>query len=264
MITYRLDEFVPVFQQWQLYVRDSLVERDTNTKFAIKDGSVFVEAFDIQVADINEPEAIQRVQHILNKFPTTSLNLTEVIADRYVDFIFRTSHPGDIGIEDPSQLPNVTRRMFTRRNFHAKSFFVTRLIEQVEILRLWTLLAELMPGGVENIIIELYAFGGAINDPEPTADTSFNHRAGNLYLVQAFYNGPSSLNPNHPSLDWLTRFYEMSKTVFRHTESYQNYADGTLTDYLERYYGANLGRLREIKRAVDPRNIFYHPQSIPV
>jgi len=72
------------------------------------------------------------------------------------------------------------------------------------------------------------------------------------------------MNPNHPSIGWLNRFYDVTKQVYGHTESYQNYADGTLPDYLERYYGSNLPRLIQVKRDVDPQNIFNHPQSIPV
>ncbi|OXA40330.1 uncharacterized FAD-linked oxidoreductase YgaK [Folsomia candida] len=253
-LTFPLSQFAQVFITWQHLVRDYLSSRDSNTKLTIKNGTVIVEVFDIQVSDDNEEEAIQRVQHILNKFPVTSLNTTSVIADRYMDFMFRTSHPNDIGIEDPSQLPNVTREMFTRQ--------FSNLIEVEDASTLYNLLVETQ-GEITDIIIEMYAFGGAINDKTPL-ETSFNHRSGVGYMVQAFFNGQATLNPYLPSLDWLARFYELTKVIFRHTESYQNYVDATLPDYLDRYYGSDLETLRRIKRKYDRRNIFYHPQSIPV
>jgi FAD/FMN-containing dehydrogenase len=51
---------------------------------------------------------------------------------------------------------------------------------------------------------------------------------------------------------------------FTSDESFQNFVDGAETDYLRAYYGANLGRLVEIKRRYDPGNLFRFPQSIPL
>jgi FAD/FMN-containing dehydrogenase len=43
-----------------------------------------------------------------------------------------------------------------------------------------------------------------------------------------------------------------------------NYVDSTLTpvQWKSQYYGAHYPRLSDIKRAVDPRNVFRFPQSI--
>lgn len=41
--------------------------------------------------------------------------------------------------------------------------------------------------------------------------------------------------------------------------------DATISvDHLEAYYGDNVARLVEIKRAYDPGNVFSNPYSIPV
>ena len=44
--------------------------------------------------------------------------------------------------------------------------------------------------------------------------------------------------------------------------AYVNDADADLDDYAARYWGSNLPRLRRIKAAVDPGNIFRHALSV--
>jgi hypothetical protein len=45
---------------------------------------------------------------------------------------------------------------------------------------------------------------------------------------------------------------------------YANYADSQLsrTDAQAQYYGASLSRLRALKQEVDPKEVFYYPQSV--
>ncbi|WP_082468763.1 FAD-binding oxidoreductase [Sciscionella sediminilitoris] len=67
-------------------------------------------------------------------------------------------------------------------------------------------------------------------------------------------------------LPWLNDCYELFYPVT--TGGYigdddRHEADNG-RDLFASYYGANFGRLKEIKRAYDPRNVFHHPLSIPV
>ena len=47
-------------------------------------------------------------------------------------------------------------------------------------------------------------------------------------------------------------------------EAVQNYADPNLTTWKAAYHGSHLARLRKVKKAVDPKNVFRHSQSVPV
>ncbi|MDP9723857.1 FAD/FMN-containing dehydrogenase [Priestia aryabhattai] len=42
-----------------------------------------------------------------------------------------------------------------------------------------------------------------------------------------------------------------------------NWPDRFIRDWPTAYYGENFKKLREVKRAYDPYNLFHFPQSIP-
>ena len=85
----------------------------------------------------------------------------------------------------------------------------------------------------------------------------FEHR-NSMYNIQVLINYTEGLDT------WIQDFDTIALAILDNGESYQNYNDATLENYLERYYGSNLPRLLELKRNMDPTNFFRFPQSIPV
>lgn len=103
------------------------------------------------------------------------------------------------------------------------------------------------------------ACGGAIAEVPRTA-TAFVHRSALAVVQMAVqWSGPG---PTPAGADgWLAG---LGADLAPHaTGAYQNYIDPTLDDWAAAYYGANLPRLRRIKRAVDPDDVFRFAQSIP-
>src|ERR1019366_6811637 len=98
------------------------------------------------------------------------------------------------------------------------------------------------------------AFGAAVNDLAADA-TAFVHR-GTLACIQATctwspYSSSQEITAGSEWLSWLG-----AQVLDPSTGAYQNYIDPTLANWAEAYYGANLTRLRAVKKSFDPDNAF--------
>ncbi|KAG0229206.1 hypothetical protein BGW41_003146 [Actinomortierella wolfii] len=120
-------------------------------------------------------------------------------------------------------------------------------------------------------IFELW--GGKIDDPP--SPSVFDHHRGALYSLQYGYEWTipdMDIRPgNHHCSECLKQsaaFANEMQAAYSSgpvLESYQNYMDTDLPEALLAYYGtANLPRLKQIKKTVDPSNVFTFPQAIPL
>jgi FAD/FMN-containing dehydrogenase len=113
---------------------------------------------------------------------------------------------------------------------------------------------------IGKVLIE--AADGAVNSIAPDA-TAFVHR-DNLFVAQyqARWRRRSPRQVVDANLEWARGLYAAVEP-YRSGFGYQNYIDPDLRGWKHAYYGANLGRLREVKSRYDPDNFFRFAQSIP-
>jgi FAD/FMN-containing dehydrogenase len=111
--------------------------------------------------------------------------------------------------------------------------------------------------------LRFFQTGGQMNAPAAGA-TAFVHRDSHwLMVVGLYYDEADSgdaalLAENHA---WQDAFYEAMRPLAG-GGAYQNFADPTLKDFRQAYYGGNLDRLIDIKRRADPDRVFNFPQAI--
>jgi FAD/FMN-containing dehydrogenase len=137
-----------------------------------------------------------------------------------------------------------------RLSFAAKSDYVNTPLPQAAITALVNGVAARQSTGRGAVFLD--AHGGAINRV-PKGATAFVHRDALFSIQYTAQNGGAT---------WLARVYAQLRP---HVSgfAYQNYVDPQLTTWQHAYYGANLARLRKIKRDVDPHGLFHFAQSVP-
>jgi FAD/FMN-containing dehydrogenase len=111
--------------------------------------------------------------------------------------------------------------------------------------------------GIREGGISMDALGGKVASLAPDA-TAFPHRQA-LYLVQ--YTGTFDDGRDPAPIDAYVRGFRASMTPHWGDHAYVNYADPSLKDPDTAYYGANLPKLRAIKKKYDPTGFFTQPQS---
>jgi FAD/FMN-containing dehydrogenase len=124
-----------------------------------------------------------------------------------------------------------------------------------------TLIAGLSKLPADAIVPICDAYGGAVADVASDA-TAFPHRAGTLYCIQ-YYSAWTKAADTQRRVKYLQDFYA-SMRPYVSGAAYVNYCDLDLPDWANAYWGSNLPRLRQIKAAFDPDNLFRQAQSIPL
>ena len=115
-----------------------------------------------------------------------------------------------------------------------------------------------LPANAITVICD--AYGGAIADIA-AADTAFPHRRGVLYSMQ-YYMQMTAAEANVRLAQMRALYAAMRPYVSG--AAYLNYPDLDLADAAQAYWGSNLARLKQVKAAVDPDNLFRHAQSVPL
>lgn len=113
----------------------------------------------------------------------------------------------------------------------------------------------------ESRILEFLAFGGAINEVDPS-ETAFVHRSALFYAgVSVGMMSEVSAERAVAASEWIDVCWE-SVRPWASGRTYQNFIDPDLTDWRQQYYGTNVTRLEEIRRAYDVDRQMLFPQSL--
>jgi FAD/FMN-containing dehydrogenase len=124
-----------------------------------------------------------------------------------------------------------------------------------------TLLTELVGQSSNQIALIFNAYGGAIDD-RAESDTAFPHRRSVRFMIH-YYAGWDNGSATGQRVRAMAAFYAGMRPHVP-GKAYINYCDSELRDWPTAYWGPNLTRLKAVKRATDPTNIFQFPQSIPM
>ncbi len=135
--------------------------------------------------------------------------------------------------------------------FVGASDYIARVPSQVELAKF---AAVIEARGSSSGAILIDAYGGAVNRVRPAA-TAFVHR-NQLASIQYFAAGSGA-----SARGWVDGARaELAGAVSG--AAYVNYIDPHLRNWQHAYYGANLARLRAVKRRYDPHDVFRFRQSI--
>jgi FAD/FMN-containing dehydrogenase len=105
------------------------------------------------------------------------------------------------------------------------------------------------------------AYGGAMSNIAPDA-TAFVHRGGTLFCLQYGSVWTNAVDTQE-RLNEMQQFYATMRPYVSGA-AYVNYCDTDLTEWPNAYWGQNLARLKKVKSAFDPNNVFRHAQSVPL
>ena len=147
--------------------------------------------------------------------------------------------------------------------FAAKSSYIGGPLPESAVTAIVAALSSLpasLPGAGGGVVFDGY--GGAVNQVG-ASETAFVHRNAvscAQYSV-TFASAPPTPSAQSAASAWLRNLQQTFAPVAQ--GSYQNYIDPTLADWQQAYYGSNLPRLRQVKRAYDPDDMFHFAQSIP-
>lgn len=105
--------------------------------------------------------------------------------------------------------------------------------------------------------VALYALGGKVSGPAPSATAFFYRDANYIIGIETVWDNPAA---EQESLAWIDPRFQYLQSIT--AGSYINFPYLRTDHYMQAYYGENAKRLIRIKRRYDPNNRFRFAQSI--
>ncbi len=195
-------------------------------------------------------------------------------------------YPAPIGPHAPVVLPwDTVERMFgpvdAMRAGKHKSAYMVRPLPDEQIEALWRGLAEDDPGAERDAVVQIDAYGGAINRPAP-GETAVMQRSSILRLQHQVHWPVTERGEEH--LRWIRELYRSMYAstggvplpacmqddpvtdgcCVGHPDADLNDPEWNASDapWWRLYYGRDYRRLQRVKERWDPLDVFRHAQSI--
>ena len=145
-------------------------------------------------------------------------------------------------IVDPPRFPNYQRSAFFEAPLPAAA--IAALVAQIER---WPGVG----GSGHEGGVQLDALGAAVNHPQPRS-TAFVHRRQRMHCAFLSFWGKRDPAAMATACAQWTRDTEATLRPYASGFAFQNYIDAELAGWEHAYYGANLARLKAVKRRYDP------------
>ncbi|PLN80611.1 FAD-binding domain-containing protein [Aspergillus taichungensis] len=234
-----------LFKQWQAYVTQPDLTRKLASTLTLLEGSIFITG--TFFGSKSEYEALK----IEENFPGAN-NASLIVFDKWLGLVAHWAE--EVGLQIGGGIA---------ANFYSKSrsFTEKSLMSPEDIDRLFEFVDNTDKGTA--LWFAIFDFqGGAINDVPQNA-TAFAHRDTLIWLQSYAINLLGEVKQE--TFDFLDRFNDVTvagNAASVPYEAYPGYVDARLEQPQQAYWGSNLDRLKKIKAAIDPDNVFRHPQSV--
>jgi FAD/FMN-containing dehydrogenase len=186
---------------------------------------------------------------LLSKVPTPSTDSRSTAG--YLDTMLTYAGCSSIPVDQCHTGPGGS---LDREAFAATSHIIND--SEVDMGALLDRIESAQSSGLKEAGISIDALGGRVADIG-TGDTAFGHR-GALATVQytaTYTSGPAT------SATAYVRGFRSAMTPSWGTGAYVNYADASIADYQQAYFGSNAGRLARARSTYDPDGFFTQPQD---
>jgi FAD/FMN-containing dehydrogenase len=195
----------------------------------------------------------QRLKTLLAPLLAVSGASLAIGTSAYLDLVKRWAGCASLTLAQCHLAP---QGVLTRERFAAKSDYVAKPLPAGGIRTMRTRIEARQGSSGGSLLLDSY--GGAINRVAPRA-TAFFHRQ-QLFGLQ-YYAASASAATDAAALAWL-RGFRAAMRPYVSGFAYVNYVDPDLEGWANAYYGANYARLRDVKSAYDPDDVFRFRQSI--
>lgn len=238
------------WQEWAPYAPD---DTDATLRLAVGTDADLAHVELIGAVLGSQADAAQRLEAFVSRAPVPpasawSGQMTYPAAKRRLDHLdqHRQSRPGEP--DRPGHL-------------YAKSEFFRQPLDRQTLQALADGLTQPAAGAGAREVTFM-PWGGGYNRVAPDA-TAFPHR-NELFLIQHLLEADPGVPEarREPGRSWLSRSWSCAHR-FGSGGAYPNFPDPELPDWGQAYYGQDYRRLRQVKAAYDPGNMFRFHQSLP-